>query len=65
MSENNQNGRQGREGMSPEDQSLDRGYGGLPDKQAGDDLDDDETVIDKPAKDKVRPAERQPDTTKH
>jgi hypothetical protein len=66
MIDNNQNGRQGREGApEPDDQSLDRGYGGLPGKQAGEELDDDNTVTKKPAKAKVRPRGRQPEATKH
>jgi hypothetical protein len=67
MTENNDNGRQGRDQTGqPDDQSLDRGYGGLPGKQAGDGQDDD-TATDEPAKDrdkdKVRPPKAEPRTT--
>jgi hypothetical protein len=64
MTGNNQTGGQERAGMNPQDQSLDRGYGGLPGKNASEAADDD-TVTKMPPKDKVRPAERRPDVTKH
>ncbi len=64
MTQNTPSGsREQRErGMNPQDQSLDRGYGGLPGKQAGDDSDD-KTLTRKPAKDKIRSDERKPETT--
>jgi hypothetical protein len=64
MTGNNQTGGQGRTGMNPQDQSLDRGYGGLPGKNASESADD-KTVTKKPAKDKVRSDERRPEVTKH
>jgi hypothetical protein len=64
MTANNQAGGRDRTGMNPQDQSLDRGYGGLPGKSASEAADDD-TVTKKPAKDKVRPIERRPEVTKH
>ncbi len=63
MTGNNQTSGQSRTGMNPQDQSLDRGYGGLPGKNASEAADD--TVTKKPAKDRVRSDERRPDVTKH
>lgn len=64
MAQNNQNGGQGRAGMNPQDQSLDRGYGGLPGKNASEAADED-TVTKKPAKDKVRSPDQRREATKH
>lgn len=63
MAQNNQNGEQRRAGMNPQDQSLDRGYGGLPGKDAGV-TNDDDTVTRTPGKDKIRSRERR-EETKH
>ena len=64
MAQNNQTGEQRRTGMNPQDQSLDRGYGGQPGKDAGVAPDDD-TVTKTPAKDKVRTREQAREETKH
>ena len=62
MTQTNQNGDQRRAGMNPQDQSLDRGYGGLPGKETQ--ARDAKTVTKTPAKDKVR-AEPAREETKH
>ena len=59
MTDNKQKGDERRAGMNPEDQSLDRGFGGLPGKDATETADDD-TVTKRPAKEKVREAEPRP-----
>ena len=66
MLDNENNGRQGPDVTPPpDDQSLDRGFGGLPGQQPGDDSDD--GVSDAPPIDKSmrRPIETPPDRTKH
>lgn len=66
MAQNNQHGEQRRAGMNPRDQSLDRGYGGLPGKDAGVTLDDEDEIDSKDrGKDKARSADDRREETKH
>ena len=64
MAQSNQHGDQRRAGMNPRDQSLDRGFGGLPGKDAGVTIDDD-TVTKAAVKNKVCATDQRREETKH